>query len=120
MPDEEHVAAAGGQRLRVEVAAAQRVDLLDLDPELVARDPGGVAGADLRARQAGVYLHPESRERRSRRPRLALSLVGQAPGGVVLRRVLGAAVTQEPDHVANLPRLRKRGSVASEAVDMIN
>ena len=64
--DQQAVAAPGGQLGRVEVAAAQGVGHLDLDPERLAGQSGGLFGADLGARQAGVDVGAERGQCRAR------------------------------------------------------
>ena len=66
-------------------------------PELLAREPRRIRRTYLRARQAGVELHPQRPERGARRARLLAALLGERALGV-RRPVCGIAVPQQPDH----------------------
>ena len=80
---QQHVLAApGGERLGVERIAGQLGLELGLGAQRLAGEPRRLDGADLRAREAGVELHAERRERLARGPRLLLALVGEGALGV--------------------------------------
>src|SRR6476620_1890735 len=95
--DQQDVSPPRRQLDRVEVAAAKLLGLLDCDAQLAAGDAGHVPGTDLGARQTGVDADLEGRESAARSFRLPHALLGQPPRVVVLSRVLGVSMPQQPD-----------------------
>jgi hypothetical protein len=90
----------GQQRARVvEVELlADRLALLRLHAQGLARERGGPGGAQERARVARGELQPEPRQRLARRRRLALAPRGQLPLEIGLGLVWhGLAVPEEPE-----------------------
>ena len=102
--DHEHarvVPVRAQQRERVVAVEAVGRRLVDdrLDPERAAGQLGGVEGADLRARVAGVELQPEPGERRARGERLSFA------AGRQLSLVIGLGVVRHGLAVPEQPEL---------------
>jgi len=100
--DQEYIAAAGGERERVEATAAQLRCRLGLYPQRLAGEAGGLRRPHPGAGQAGVDLGSQGGQRAAGGARLALSLRGQSPCRVVTVAVLGVAVAEQIDHAAIL------------------
>ncbi len=98
--DQQHLAEVTGELDRVEVAAAKALAQLRLDAEPFTCQFGRVHGSQLWTSQTRCDPRIQLLQRRTRGMRLTFALCGQWPRGIVLGRVLGVTVSQQPDHRA--------------------